>query len=190
MKNSEEIELLNQMIRQAELRHSAQVEVYRKRLREQWEKVFNNDKQLEKDAENAQGASEYVVEDEGIYTWFKVKTDLSKYSDCREYLEEWLSENYGLSIDWKNDCFLNYLGNEEIIIQDDAGRDNGVYLGSKLIIDESEYLDDEGAVDEDKRNNLIEKHMEETGYFPGVFRLTRHGDVYLVNTQKKKRGAR
>jgi hypothetical protein len=69
------------------------------------------------------------------------------------------------------------------VVQDDAGRDNGVYLADKCIINESEYKND-GEVDETKRNALIEAYMEKMGYFPGVFRRDRDGSVYSVKTLK------
>ena len=186
MKTNEQIELLNQMIQRAELDHSTQVDVYRKRLREQWTKIFKNDKQLEKDAENALNASEYMLEDDGLYTWFRVKINLEDYSDCKEYFEEWISDKYGLSVGWQHGCFMNYHGDDFISIQDDAGRGNGVWQNNKCIIDEQEYKNEDGSINEARRNELIENHMEKDGCFPGVFRVTRYGDVFHVNTQKPK----
>jgi len=186
MKTTEEIETLNEMIKQANNRNSVLVEEYKKRLLGYWTKIFDNDKQLQKDAENAQNASEYGADENGIYSWFRVNTNLTDYTECKDYLEEWLSDKYCLTIDWTNNCFVSWQGDDNIIIQDDTRRDNGIYQGHKLLFDESEYKNDDNEIDEVKRNELIEKHMEKTGYFPGVFRVDSHGNVFYVKTLKNK----
>lgn len=184
MKN-EEIETLEKMIERAELEHSANLIKYKERLFIQWRKIFENDKKLQRDAENAQNASEYGEDENGIYSWFRVKTDLKEYSDCSEFFETWLSENYNLTVDWENDCFVLWQGDDNIIIQVDTGRDNGVWQGSKLLFDEDLYRTEDGTVDIEKRNALIEEHMEKTGYFPGVFRVDQYGNVSYIQTLKK-----
>ena len=187
MRTNGEIETLNQMIKQAEMRNSTLIDTYKKRLQQHWNKIFDNDKQLNQDAINTQSASEYSLDDEGIVSWYRVKTDLKKYNEGREYLEEWLSDHYCLNIDWGNDCFTSYIGNDNIMIQDDTRRDNGVWQSHKLLFDESEYTDENGNIDLIKRNELIESHMEKTGYFPGVFRVTQYGYLYPVNTKEVKK---
>jgi hypothetical protein len=183
MKTNEQIELLNGMINQANNRNASIVDEYKKRLRDQWTKIFENDKQLQKDAENALNASKYDIEEDGIYSWYRVKTNLADYESCKDYLENWLSDSYCLQINWKDNCFQNYLGPDCLIIQDDTRRDNGVWQESKLIIDESEYKDDDG-VNVELRNALIEKHMEKTGFFPGVFKVDQYNNIFLVDTKE------
>ena len=190
MKTNKEIETLNEMIKQAEMRNSALVEGYKKLLLGYWTKIFDNDKQLQKDAENAQNASEYGADETGIYSWYRVKTNLEDFAGCRDFLENWLSDNYCLTIDWENDCFVSWQGDDNLMIQDDTRRDNGVWQSGKLVIDETEYKDEDGEIDIEKRNSLIEEHMEKTGCFPGVFRITQYGDVFHVNTQTKKAGTK
>ena len=185
MKTNEEIQLLTVMVERAELDHSLKLSEYRKRLLAQWTKVFDNDRQLHKDAENAQNASEYGTDEHGIYSWFRVKTNLDDYAECKEYLEEYLIDKYCLSIDWNNSCFVTWLGDDNIIIQDDTRRDNGVWQGSKLLFDEDLYRNEDDTINIEERNTLIENHMEKTGCFSGVFRVDIYGNVYLVSTLKK-----
>ena len=59
---------------------------------------------------------------------------------------------------------------------------NGVWLNSKCIIEESSYTDDDGEVNETKRNALIEAYMDKSGFFPGVFRTDSHGNVFAIKT--------
>ena len=142
---------------------------------------------MQEDIIKSQSASEYVGKADGIYSWFRVKTDLSEFHDIKEYLENYLID-FGIAIDWGNYCFENYIGDDNLMIQDDTRRDNGVWQEHKLIIDESEYKID-GQVDEEKRNSLIESHMEKTGCFPSVFRVTQYGDIFPVDTQLKHKKA-
>jgi len=155
------------------------------KLQLEYDAVFNDSKTLAKAISNAENASEYGTDENGeIYSWYRF-AGLSDYADCRTYFENWLSETHCMGVDWDNDCLTLNQG-ESFIIQDDSdrSRDNGIYLNSKCIINESEYRDESGDVDEIKRNKLIEKHMTDSGFFPGVFRVTRYGDVFSVNTQK------
>lgn len=179
MKN-EEIETLEKMIERAELEHSANLTKYKDRLFIQWQKIFENDSQLMKDLRNAENASLYEANEDGLYSLYRA-ISLENYIECKEYLEQFVSD-YGLSVNWKDSCLMNYLGDDNIMIQDDTRRDNGVWQGHKLIIEESEYIEN-NEVDENKRNALIEAHMEKTGNFPGVFRITQYGDVTFVKTK-------
>lgn len=136
--------------------------------------------------ENFQGVR-YCADHESICAWLRFNGLTDVPASDRDHFESYLSEKSCAYVDWENDVLKVYFGPDEIMIQDDTGRDNGVYQSGKCIIDESEYTDEEtGEVDEAKRNALIESHMERTGFFPGVFRMTRHDDeVYPVDTRKK-----
>jgi hypothetical protein len=182
---NEEIETLTLMLERAELEHSHKRDEYKKRLLNQWEKVFENDNQLEKDANNALSASEYGTDENGIYSWYRVKTDLKTYKDAREYLEEYLSDKYNLTVDWKNDCFVSWQGDDNYIIQDDTRHDNGVWQGHDLIFDQDLYTNEDGTINIQKRNELIEGHMEKEGYFPGVFKVNSYGNVTFIKTNTK-----
>lgn len=160
------------------------------KLQKEYDKVFDDSKALAKAIANAENASMYQIGEDGeVESWFRF-SGLSDFHECREYFETWLLESHCMMVDWDNDCFL-YSQGESLIIQDDARnrRDNGVWLSGKQIIEESEYRDDDGEVDESKRNELIEAWMEKNGYFPGVFRVDNYGNVSHVNTQKKDGGA-
>lgn len=151
-------------------------------LQQEYNKIFDDSAKLKKALADAENASMYQLNENGeVESWWRYH-DLSDYSECKEYFENWVSE-YGFRVDWDNECLLLGQG-ESIFIQDDTRRDNGVWLNGKCIIDESEYKSEDGEVNEEKRNELIEKYMERTGYFPGVFRVTQYGDVFPVKTQK------
>jgi hypothetical protein len=152
-----------------------------------WNKVFDKSKTLKAGISAVESSNEYFGDECGeIVSW--VRFDLSNFQECKQYLECYLGD-YCVDIDWDNDC-LKYRQGESLIIQDDTRRDNGVWLNHKCIIDESEYRDinsenehyERGEVNEVKRNELIEKYMEKSGYYPGVFRVDYHGNVSAVKT--------
>lgn len=101
----------------------------------------------------------------------------------REYLENYVAEHC-IHINWEHDCLSVSLGGDEILINDSGRKhDRGVYQSGKQIIEESDYTDENEEVDETKRNILIERHMEATGCFPGVFRTSEHdNELYPVKT--------
>lgn len=126
---------------------------------------------------------EYFGDEYGdIYSFIRFPDVLDVPEQERDYFEAYLADR-GVSVNYENEYLAQCLGGEEIVIQDDHGRANGIYQGHNLIIDEIEYLDDNGDVDVTKRNALIESHMEKTGWFPGVFCVTRSGDICPVKTQ-------
>jgi hypothetical protein len=156
-------------------------------LQVEYNKVFDDSKALTKAISDAQSSSEYQTDRYGeIQSWFRF-SGLSDYAHCREYFETWLYETHCMDVDWDSDCFLMNQG-ESLIIQDDSRHkhDNGVWLNSKQVVSESDYTDEDGNVDTEKRNRLIEEYMEQTGYFPGVFRCDQYGNVFHVNTQAKE----
>lgn len=119
----------------------------------------------------------------GIESWTRLSLDAVAERE-RDYFDNYLADR-GTRADYENDCLLQSLGDDHYQIQDDTRRDNGVWQGTRRVIDESDYLDASGDVDEDKRNALIEADMERSGCFPGVFRVTNQGDIYPVDTRKK-----
>jgi hypothetical protein len=127
---------------------------------------------------------DYNYHDGGLDMY--VRYDLgSVHLRHRQFLDVYLEDRLVIT-DYRSDCLKIFLGDENYMIQDDTRRDNGVWQGSKLLWDEKEYTDDDGAVNEEKRNDLIESHMEKSGCYPGVFRLTQHGDIFPVSTVKPK----
>lgn len=157
----------------------------RQQLQSEYDKVFDDSKELTKVISNAESASEYQLGEYGeVESWYRWH-GLSDFLDCREYFETWLSSNYCMRVDWQNELLIVSHGDDNIMIQDDTRQDNGVWQSGKLIIKEESYRDEDGEIDEDKRNALIEAHMERTGHFPGVFRVTQYGDVFFINTKKQ-----
>lgn len=154
-------------------------------LQTEYNKVFNDSKELEKIIINASSSSEYQLGCDGdIESWFRFY-GLRDYQECREYFEAWLQDAHCMRVDWDNDCLVVSHGDDNLIIQTESRRNNGVYQSGKCVIEESQYRNDDNEIDEEKRNALIEAHMERTGCFPGVFRMDYHGNVFPVNTRKK-----
>jgi hypothetical protein len=95
----------------------------------------------------------------------------------QEYLATYLSEHC-LYVNWPGRYIYQHHGNDHIVIQDD-----GVWQYHRLLFTESAYLDPEtGEVDEVLRNKLIERHMDKEGCYPGVFLVSRNGDITPVDT--------
>ena len=129
-----------------------------------------------------QDSKNFELREDGLYSWLRFY-ELSEVSiRRREYLDAYLIDSHGVHCDFSNDCLLQYLGEDFISIQYDTRSDNGVWHEHKLVIEESEYRNDDGEISEVLRNNLIESYMEKIGCYPGVFEISRDGDVRLVNT--------
>jgi hypothetical protein len=160
--------------------------VLKQELKNAYFDVFNSDADIKAAISKLESSTDYGADSDGIYAYarYYAPKEWTRDIDARNALEDYF-QDYGFHYDADNDALICRYGDEEIIIQDDTRRDNGVWQGHKLIIAESEYLDDGGDVDESKRNALIEAHMQRTGYFPGVFRLTERGDVFPVDTHKR-----
>jgi hypothetical protein len=183
MKN---IEKLFKKLNKIDLIHSKNQESIKTEIQKELNKIFNKNKEIKKSIKDLESGSciDYLGEVDGIYSYIKCYELSEIKPEYREYLKNYLSD-YGITIDFKNECLLNYLGDDNIIIQDDTRHDNGVWQGNKIIIAESEYKDDSREVDESLRNQLIEKHMEKTGYFPGVFRIDYYGNIFPINTKNE-----
>ena len=123
--------------------------------------------------------------DEWYSQWIRV--DFSEFIDIdseleKEVLSEYLEEFGGYRPDFENDCLTCSIGPAILINKDGdiLDQDSG-----KWIISRKEYLDDDGAEDRKKRNQLIESYMEKSGYFPSVIRVDHCGSAYYVSTQEK-----
>lgn len=148
-------------------------------LQNAWNEVFDDMPQLREKFVELDNSQEYGLDEYGnIISWVRFIT--SPFQDSLTYLGNWFSE-HGVYLDAENDALTQSHGDDNLIIQDDTRRDNGVWQSRKLIISESEYRDD-GETDTTKRNALIEAHMKKTEYFPGVFRVDSHGNVFSVKT--------
>jgi hypothetical protein len=150
-------------------------------------KIFDKDKEIKKALIELESSQELTFDEFGeVSTWLRFELP-EKY---KAYIDEFL--NYigelGAYYDLKNDCLLSHIGDDYISIQDDTRSDNGVWQNHKIIIEESEYKDDDGNIDELKRNELIEEYMEKNGFFPYVIRVNRYGNAFFVSTNNKKDG--
>lgn len=159
-------------------------EKIKQKLQVAYNKLFDHDIELTKALLNLESASEYGADAEGIYRWFRFSGLYDIPEAAREFFETYIQDNHYATVDWTNSCFMTYEG-DAITIQDDSRHrsDNGVWFNHKQIFKESDYINEENEVDETKRNALIETYMENTGYFPGVFRIDQHGNVFYVNTK-------
>ena len=159
-------------------------------------KLFDKDKELKQALIELENSNDYNIGEYGeLESWIRFNSNFP--NELNEYFENYLSENFGyIRMDFKNDALISFHGDDFISIQDDArhNQDNGIWQGQKMIIKEDEYRDENpenehyerGEINIAKRNELIEQHMEKTGYFPGVFRVDYHGNVFSVNTKKKE----
>ena len=152
-------------------------------LQAEWNKVFADMTVLKDAVAKLESSNEYGFDEDGeIVSW--IAFDTSPFKGCEAYLVEYLRFNHCVEIDFFNNTLQTSHG-DCIVIQDDTRRDNAVYLGYEVIIQELEYLDEDGKVDEVKRNALIEAYMEKMGGFSGVFRTDSYGNVFPVSTLAK-----
>ena len=153
-------------------------------LQTAWNKVFDDSDKIKAMVSKVENSDNYTSNKYGEVCSF-VWIDLSDFKDCKQYFETYMQDNHCVSIDWTIEALELSHGDDNLMIQRDTRHDNGVWQNHELVIDEAEYLDDDGEVDEAKRNALIETHMEKTGFFPGVFTVDYHGNIFLVNTAVK-----
>lgn len=128
----------------------------------------------------------HIEGDEYPCRW--IRFDASQYIDKdsaleRELFDQYLSDQYCINVNYKDDCLTTSDG-PCLIINDDGDildQDSG-----KWVIAVSEYTDDDGGKNNLKRNKLIEEWMERKGYFPSVIREDQHGNMFYVSTQDKE----
>lgn len=146
-------------------------------LQTEWNKVFSADKDLQSAITALESSREWGNGEVGIYRYVPFY-GVDDYAECREFLEAYLADQ-GIHIEGES---LVASEGPSFIINDEGD----VYDqdSCKVIIERADYLTDEGEEDEAKRNALIEAYMEETGFFPGVFRSDGYGNVFLVDTIK------
>jgi hypothetical protein len=123
-----------------------------------------------------------VPNDQWLYLWSR--EDFSKLANDdfqKDLLQEYMRENFCVEIDFKNDVLMSCIG-PCIIINDDG--DILDEEANKWIIKKSDYRNEENELDIKLRNELIEKYMEKSGYFPSVVSVDRHGNAFFVNTKE------
>lgn len=149
-------------------------------LQNAWNEVFKELPVIKDMVTKLESSNDFIFDKYGEIASY-ISFDSSDFLECRGYFETYMQDYHYINVDWDGECLLYNQGPDSITIQDDTRYDNGVWFNHKVVINESEYKDDDG-VNETKRNALIEAYMERTGYFPGVFRVDSHGNVFLVNT--------
>lgn len=143
------------------------------RIQAEYNKVFDQDADIQDAIKALESGGEYTTDKYGdIQRWIRFETE--KYKDCLYELGNYLLENHCMYLDSVNDCIQSSEG-ESLVINDDGD----IFLGNKVVIHSDEYET------ESERNRLIEEYMEKSGYYPGVFRHDRNGNVSIVNTQSK-----
>lgn len=151
------------------------------KLRATWYDVF--------DASETIKAAIEKVEQSTDYTWTEyseiasyIRVDFSEFKQAYEFLKEYLWDNHYMQFDAKNDALLCPLGPNIVINEDGDVYDQ---YGGKFFLKKDDYKNDDGELDKTLRNQKIEEYMERAGYFLGVFRSDRYGNVFAVNTQSK-----
>lgn len=150
------------------------------KLQHEYDKVFAKHKELNKAITGVERSTDYAWDNHGeIVSW--IRFDVSDFEGCESYLKEYLRDSHDISLDFDNGI-LSYSLGTNIVINDDGD----VYDqdGDKFFINKDDYRDDDGNLDESKRNKLIEEYMEKTGCYPGVFSSDRHGNIFSVNTKE------
>jgi hypothetical protein len=180
-----------QLIRNEGQKRAAQIETQiQETLERQWQDWGDLQTAIAKLESDQAG---FACNEQGVraFVYFPQLTAID--SACRAYFETYISDA-GIWVNWKNESLGQFRGHDCLIIQSNNrfDCDNGVWQEQNQIIPEYEYRTDatgavaeDGEVNEDLRNELIERYMEKTGYYPDVFHVTRNGDVFLINTQKK-----
>ena len=181
MKTTKMIKALESKRDKLKLSTFKQIELIQASLNKEYKKQFSKDKDLTKAIASVESSNEYGI-DQDVYRW--TRFDVSTYANYMDALRDHLSE-LCIHVNADHDALLMYEG-DCLIIQDDVGRDNGVWLNHKCVIDEREYKTDDNEIDETLRNSLIEAYMEKTGCFPSVVRIDRYSNVTPVNTQATK----
>lgn len=151
-------------------------------LQAEWNKVFTDITSISKAVERLHKSNECSWDKHGEIVQWARYSNLPDFEDCAEYFETYMLDNHFVTIDWENDVIQSSVGPSIVI------SDNGDILdqdSDKWIIKADSYRNDDNELDETKRNELIEKWMESTGYYPGVYRTDRHGNVFAVNTRQK-----
>lgn len=149
-------------------------------LQDEYNKIFDDCLVLRDAVAELNRSTDYTFDEYGeVCAWVRFN-DFDKFEECEGYLTEWFNDQ-GIRAEMKNHCIVMPQGGVFLI-----GEDGDVYNtdNGKIVVHKSEYVVD-GEENEALRNQIIELHMQATGYFPGVFRTDTHGNVFHVNTTEK-----
>lgn len=156
------------------------------KLQDELNKKFDRSSSLKAAVKDLEESREYSMDDCGEifrFVRFDVPAEFKSFTD---ELNNWFSEAHGLYLDTGTSpsqytVLKSYCG-ECIVVNEDGD----IFLGHELIINSNEYNED-GEVNETKRNELIEAYMAKSGYFPEVLHQPRCGNLYLINTAKENK---
>ena len=125
-----------------------------------------------------------VEHDDYFHTWIRVDIDSiigDLYGDDPKFIQglfkNYMSENYFIEVDFKNNCITQCLGPAILINHDGDVLDQDL---NKWIFKKTDYETKEQLFD------LIEKHMDKIGHFPSVIKVDQHGNASFINTQKSE----
>jgi hypothetical protein len=186
MKKTMELKLneLREQINELNSQHAAETAKLREQINEELDPLFEQDEELQtalKKLENGENDG-YMLEFEDLVSWLRF-FELTNYKGLEQELEAYLSENYGyIRADFENDCLIMSHGPEFYFINENGE----VWLNGELVIELSQYKDENGDWNEELRNKLINEHMERNGWFPEVVSGNERTDeVFLVQTIKQ-----
>lgn len=165
---------------------ASRVTILENKLKPKYFKLF--EKQLAKEMTKVftalEMSNDYCYDKYGeIQHWIRATELLAMIpKQAREYFSEYVNESYCAYVDWENDT-VYALDHGNIIINHEG--DIIDTDSDKWIIKHTDYQDDNGDYDLNKRNELIEAYMEKTGYYPGVFKQDYYGDLTAISTVPK-----
>jgi hypothetical protein len=124
-----------------------------------------------------------VEHDEYFHRW--IRFDAGQFIDIeseleKELFEAYMRDNHCVDVDFKNDVISQSEGPCLLINEDGDVLDQD---SQKWVIQRRDYIDENETENCTTLNELIEKHMQKTGYFPSVIRCDRYGNAFYVNTQ-------
>ena len=145
----------------------------KEKLQKELDAIWKNDSNIKEAIKKLEQSTDFGADEcNEIYTW--TRFELEPYKKYQEYFENFLMEYYGAYAKFEHDALILFQG-ECIIINEEGD----IFLDDKRIIDAKDYSN------ETERNELIEKYMNDSGYFPSVLYQGHYGDLSLVNTQNK-----
>jgi hypothetical protein len=175
------IEQLKTKLKMAESEYATNVTNVRNELNAEWFKIFEKSPVLKVDFKRLEESNQYGSDESGIYSFihltYAIPDDESGKSAFSDYVAE-----HGYYYQSEHNALLNRQG-ECIIINEDGDIFLAECGNSKLIIGQDAYIE-HSEFNIDLRNELIETWMDKNGYFPGVFREDRHGNIFPVNTHR------
>lgn len=147
--------------------------------------TFDADSELQSALKGIEASEQYGLDELGIYAWYRYVPPKEYLSDdVKPHFDAYI-EAYGYRFDSDNDALINSFGSYiGVDYQGNVYLDEGDGGPIEMIATIADYTTEDGEVDEDHRNTLIEEWMESKGYYPGVFSIDYyHGNVFPIKTK-------